>query len=88
MLDFRLNCYYYQERTSNVSVIVDPLLMASRLLSPGLGRDIEMILMQRRCHKYPYGRPFHHPSLRNYIQLPEVHIMPSPHSLLADSLSA
>lgn len=45
MLDFRLNCYYYQERTSNVSVVVDPLLM-SRLLSPtGLGRDIEMILM-------------------------------------------
>jgi hypothetical protein len=45
MLDLRLNCYYYQERTSNVSVVVDPLLM-SRLLSPtGLGRDIEMILM-------------------------------------------
>lgn len=46
MLDLRLKCYCYQERTSNVSVVVDLLLM-SRLISPaGLGRDIEMILMR------------------------------------------
>ncbi|KAG2150892.1 hypothetical protein DEU56DRAFT_977589 [Suillus clintonianus] len=83
---------------SIVASLADPLsmLQISKLLGPGLGRDVETTLVQLRS---VLGIPtdtslpvnIYHSSIRDYVSnpsncsLPQVQDMQSPHSLLADS---
>ncbi|KAG0698124.1 hypothetical protein DFH29DRAFT_1003094 [Suillus ampliporus] len=83
---------------SVVAALADPLPMSqiSKLLGSGPGRDVETTLMQLRSvmdiptdDSLPVN--IYHLSVRDYVSdpsncnLPQVHDMPSPHSLLAHS---
>ncbi|KAG2348211.1 hypothetical protein BDR05DRAFT_506044 [Suillus weaverae] len=83
---------------SVVAALADPLPMSqiSILLGPGLGGDVETVLMQlRSVMDIPTDRNFpvniYHSSVRDYVSDPSncslshVHDIPSPHSLLAVS---
>jgi hypothetical protein len=81
---------------SVVAALADPLpmLQISKLLGPGLGRDVEVTLMQlRSVMNIPTDSALpvdiYHSSVRDYVSDPsncnlaQVHDIPSPHSLLA-----
>jgi hypothetical protein len=81
---------------SVVAALADPLpmLQISKLLGPGLGRDVEVTLMQlRSVMNIPADSTLpvdiYHSSVRDYVSDPsncnlaQVHDIPSPHSLLA-----
>jgi len=83
---------------SIVAVLADPLPLSqiSKLLGPGQGCDVEATLGQlRSVMNIPTDTSLpvnvYHSSIRDYVSDPsncsltEVHDMPSPHSLLADS---
>ncbi|KAG2125957.1 hypothetical protein DEU56DRAFT_862483, partial [Suillus clintonianus] len=83
---------------SIVAALADPLPISqlSQLLGSGLGSDIETVLMQlRSVVNIPTDSTLpvdiYHTSVRDYVadpsncSLPEVHNIPSPHSLLAYS---
>jgi hypothetical protein len=82
---------------SIVAALADPLSLSqiSKLLGPGQGCDVEATLVQlRSVMDIPTDTSLpvnlYHSSIRDYVSdashcsLPEVHDMPSPHSLLAD----
>ncbi|KAG2744708.1 hypothetical protein P692DRAFT_201116541 [Suillus brevipes Sb2] len=83
---------------SIVAALADPLPISqlSKLLGPGLGRDVETVLVQLRSvmdipteGSLPVN--IYHSSVRDYVSDPsncnlsQVHDIPSPHSLLAHS---
>jgi len=83
---------------SVVAALADPLPISqiSKLLGPGEGRDVEIVLVQlRSVMDIPAGSNLpvniYHSSIRDYVSdpsncgLPEVQHMTSPHSLLARS---